>query len=61
VAIFAGKGKGVIYVQGRQVRTVAEADMLDALYAEVKAFAKKVETGQVSADKRMVTIAAPES
>ena len=31
VAVFAGKGKGIIYVQGEQKRTVPEAEMLDAL------------------------------
>ncbi len=40
VALFAGKGRGIIYVGGKQKRTVAEADMLDALYEETVAFAK---------------------
>lgn len=34
VAVFAGKNKGIIYVQGEQKRTVAESEMLDALYEE---------------------------
>jgi len=41
VALLAGKGRGVICVQGRQVRTVTEAEMLDALYEEVQAFARR--------------------
>ncbi len=41
VAVFAGKGRGVIYVRGEQVRTVTEADMLDALYDEVIKFAEQ--------------------
>ncbi|MBN1489303.1 MAG: flavodoxin-dependent (E)-4-hydroxy-3-methylbut-2-enyl-diphosphate synthase, partial [Phycisphaerae bacterium] len=46
VAIFAGKGRGMIYVQGEQTRTVPEAEMLDALYAEVLTFADRVERGE---------------
>jgi (E)-4-hydroxy-3-methylbut-2-enyl-diphosphate synthase len=36
VAIFAGKGRGVIYRDKIQTRTVAEADMLDALLEECR-------------------------
>ncbi len=46
VAIFAGKGKGILYVQGEQVRTVAEHDMLDALYEECAKLAEKVRRGE---------------
>jgi len=42
VAIFAGKGRGIIYVRGEQKRTVAEADMLEALYEECLAFAETI-------------------
>jgi (E)-4-hydroxy-3-methylbut-2-enyl-diphosphate synthase len=59
VAVFAGKGKGVIYVQGEQVRTVAEADILEALYAEAVAFAARVEAGQAALSGRSVTIPIP--
>jgi len=48
VAVFAGKGRGVIYVQGRQTRTVTEAEMLDALYEEACKFADRVERGEVT-------------
>jgi len=41
VALFAGKGKGIIYVQGEQKRTVAESEMLDALYEEALAFTNR--------------------
>ena len=34
VALFAGKGNGIIYVQGEQKRTAPESQMLDALLAE---------------------------
>jgi len=42
VAVFAGKGRGVICVQGRQVCTVDEADMLDALYQQCVVLAERV-------------------
>ncbi|HWL93929.1 MAG TPA: flavodoxin-dependent (E)-4-hydroxy-3-methylbut-2-enyl-diphosphate synthase [Phycisphaerae bacterium] len=60
VAVFAGKGKGIIYVQGEQVRTVAEADMLQALYEESVAFAGRVERGEVSLRQGGVTIKPPD-
>jgi len=56
VAIFAGKGKGVIYVQGQRVRSVDKADMLNALYEEAKAFAEKVERGEAQLNSRQVDI-----
>ena len=37
VGIACGKGRGVIFRKGRQVRTVGEKDFLDALMAEVEA------------------------
>jgi (E)-4-hydroxy-3-methylbut-2-enyl-diphosphate synthase len=43
VGLAAGNGKGVIFRKGKIVRTVAEADMLDALKAEIQ---------QVLADRR---------
>jgi len=46
VAIFAGKSRGIIYVQGEQSRTVSEDKMLDALLEECRRFAAKVEAGQ---------------
>ena len=45
VAVFAGKGKGIIYVEGEQKRTVAEAEMLDALYDECRALAEQRQRG----------------
>ncbi len=47
VAVFAGKGRGVICVRGEKVRTVAEADILDALYEQAVALAEQVQRGQV--------------
>lgn len=46
VAIFAGNGKGIIYVQGEKKQTVPEAGMLDALLDECRAFAQRVEAGE---------------
>ena len=60
VAVFAGKGKGIIYVQGVQTRTVAEADMLDALYEETVAFADRVEKGEVQLTHARVNIVPPD-
>ena len=47
VAVFAGKGRGIICVQGKQKRTVSEAEMLDALHEETLALAQRVERGEV--------------
>ncbi len=60
VAIFAGKGKGIIYVQGEQTCTVSEDDMLEALHREVVAFAQRVERGEVQLGQRDVTITPPD-
>lgn len=59
VAVFAGKGKGVIYVQGEQTRTVSEADMLEALYEECLAFAERVQRGQARLSNSAVHIMPP--
>ena len=60
VAVFAGRGKGIIYVQGEQKRTVDESDMLDALYEECLAFAARVERGEARLSSGGVTIAPPD-
>ncbi|HPC23564.1 MAG TPA: flavodoxin-dependent (E)-4-hydroxy-3-methylbut-2-enyl-diphosphate synthase [Phycisphaerae bacterium] len=46
VAIFAGKGKGIIYVQGEQKQTVAEERMLDALLSECRDLEARVQRGE---------------
>lgn len=46
VAIFAGKGKGIIYVQGEQKQTVPEAAMLDALLHECRELVARVNRGE---------------
>ena len=60
VAVFAGKGKGIIYVQGEQTRTVEEHEMLDALYEETLAFAERVEAGEAKLSGTRVSIAPPD-
>lgn len=60
VAVFAGRGKGVIYVQGEQTRTVTEAEMLDALYEECLAFAERVERGEATLSNADVNIVPPD-
>ncbi len=60
VAVFAGKGKGIIYVQGQQTRTVTEAEMLDALYEESVKFAARVERGEAQLTNAQVHIKPPD-
>ncbi|MFQ5463074.1 MAG: flavodoxin-dependent (E)-4-hydroxy-3-methylbut-2-enyl-diphosphate synthase [Phycisphaerae bacterium] len=60
VAIFAGKGRGIIYVLGEQKRTVAESEMLDALYQETVALAQRVEAGDVTLGRGDVSIVPPD-
>ena len=60
VAVFAGKGRGIIYVQGKQKRTVTEAEMLDALYEEAIAFAARVERGEAELTNARVSIVPPD-
>lgn len=60
VAVFAGKHKGVIYVQGEQVATVPEDKILDALFDEVKNFAAKVQRGEAQLKNAKVNIKPPD-
>jgi (E)-4-hydroxy-3-methylbut-2-enyl-diphosphate synthase len=59
VAIFAGRGKGIIYVQGEKKQTVPESQMLDALLEECRAFAARVDRGQARLEHVAVNIAPP--
>jgi len=52
VALCAGRGRGVIYVRGKQTRTVSEAEMLDALYDEILAFARRAPAPGSGNDRR---------
>jgi (E)-4-hydroxy-3-methylbut-2-enyl-diphosphate synthase len=60
VAVFAGKHRGVIYVQGEQVATVKEDEMLDRLFEEVRKFAAKVEHGEAQLRNTKVNIKPPD-
>ena len=60
VAVFAGKHKGVIYVQGEQVATVPEERILDALFDEVRKFAEKVQKGEAQLKNATVEIKPPD-
>ena len=60
VAVFAGKHRGVIYVQGEQVATVTENEMLDRLFEEVRKFADKVQRGEATLKNQKVTIKPPD-
>ena len=59
VAICAGSGKGIIYVQGQQKQTVPEDRMLDALLDQCRAFAEKVRHGEAKLIGTDVNIALP--
>jgi len=52
--------RGIICVQGEQMRTVPEAEMLDALYEETLAFANRVDHGEAELSHAPVTIAPPD-
>ncbi len=60
VAVFAGKGKGIICVQGERKRTVEEADMLDALYEECVKLAEKVQRGEARLGHAAISITPPD-
>ena len=60
VAIFAGKGKGIIYVQGEKKQTVDESQMLTALMDECREFAGRVERGEAELFGATVDIAPPD-
>lgn len=61
VAIFAGKGRGIIYVQGEQKQTVTEDRMLQALLDECRALAARVQRGEAKLIGTRVEVAVPES
>ncbi len=60
VAIFAGRGKGIIYVQGEQKQTVGEPEMLDALLEECRELAVRVERGEAQLLGASVEIKPPD-
>jgi (E)-4-hydroxy-3-methylbut-2-enyl-diphosphate synthase len=56
VALFAGRGKAIIYVQGEQKQTVPDAEMLDALLAECRALAARIDRGEATLKDAIVDI-----
>ncbi|GIK15088.1 MAG: 4-hydroxy-3-methylbut-2-en-1-yl diphosphate synthase (flavodoxin) [Planctomycetota bacterium] len=60
VAIFAGRGKGIIYVQGEQKAIVTTDAMLDALIRECRDFAEKVARGEATLKNASVDIKPPD-
>lgn len=60
VAIFAGKGKGILYVQGELRQTVPEAGMLDALLHECRVLAERVNRGEATLLGASVDIKPPD-
>ena len=60
VAVFAGDRKGIIYVQGERVATVGEAEILDRLLDECRAFQAKVESGEAKLGQKRVEIVPPD-
>ncbi len=60
VAVFAGKGKGIIYVQGVQKQTVGEDRMLDALLAECRELEGRVQRGEARLTNALVDVKPPE-
>lgn len=60
VAIFAGRGKGIIYVQGQQKQTVPESQMLDALLFECRELAGRIARGEAKLLGAHVEITPPD-
>jgi (E)-4-hydroxy-3-methylbut-2-enyl-diphosphate synthase len=60
VAVFAGKHRGIIYVQGEKVATVEEKDILAALLAECKKFETRVKNGEAKLGEKVVEILPPD-
>jgi len=60
VAIFAGRRRGIIYVQGQQKQAVTEDGMLDALMHECRQLQARVLRGEATLTNAHVCVAAPE-
>ena len=60
VAIFAGNKRGIIYVQGQKVANVPEAEILERLLHECRAFEQKVQRGEAKLGEKVVEIAPPD-
>ena len=60
VAVFAGDRRGILYVQGERVANVPEAEILDRLLEECKAFQARVEAGEAKLGEKRVDIVPPD-
>ncbi|MFG0306322.1 MAG: hypothetical protein ACF8Q5_08930 [Phycisphaerales bacterium JB040] len=60
IVSLAGDRKGVICVRGQRVATVNEAEILDALLKECKAFQSKVQSGEARLGEKKVDIVPPD-
>ncbi|MEM6459011.1 MAG: flavodoxin-dependent (E)-4-hydroxy-3-methylbut-2-enyl-diphosphate synthase [Planctomycetota bacterium] len=60
VAVFAGKQRGIIYVQGEKVATVPEAEILNALLSECQKFEARVNAGEAKLGEKVVDIVPPD-
>ena len=60
VAVFAGKQRGIIYVQGEKVATVPEAEILEALLSQCQTFEAKVKAGEAKLGEKVVEIVPPD-
>ena len=60
VAVFAGKQRGIIYVQGEKVATVPEAEILAALLKHCLDFEARVKAGEAKLGEKVVDIKPPD-
>ena len=60
VAVFAGDRKGIIYVQGQRVANVPEAEILDRMLTECRAFQERVLSGEAKLGEKRVEIIPPD-
>jgi len=60
VAVFAGKQRGIIYVQGEKVATVPEAEILNVLLKHCQDFEARVIAGEAKLGEKVVDIVPPD-
>ncbi|MCA9293703.1 MAG: flavodoxin-dependent (E)-4-hydroxy-3-methylbut-2-enyl-diphosphate synthase [Phycisphaerales bacterium] len=60
VAVFAGDRRGIIYVQGEKVANVGEAEILERLLVECRAFQERVQRGEAKLGEKKVDIVPPD-
>ncbi len=60
VAVFAGDRRGIIYVQGKRVANVPEAEILDRLLDECLTLQERVKRGEAKLGEKQVEIVPPD-